>query len=350
MKNSSSKKSYNFSFFTSLWLACAILVILLLVQWIFEGLYQTQLLVFGILSFIVSFLTIQINVEKFISRKFTSLYKNVSLLADFPLEEEFVTTDMENLTRRVGEFAENKKLEIQALKIRENYRREFIGNISHELKTPLFTIEGYIESLLDGAINDEKRRINYLERANKAVERLIFIVEDLDMISKLESGELHLEKENFDIIKVIETVFEMLEMHAEKLKISLTLDKVYRKPVLVKADKERIQQVITNLVMNSIKYGKVKGTTEISVEFLTSKKVIVRITDNGEGFKEKDIPRLFERFYRIDKSGSRQEGGSGLGLSIVKHILEAHKEKIYVESDYGVGSEFSFTLERGEKR
>src|SRR5699024_3184857 len=172
------------------------------------------------------------------------------------------------------------------------------------------------------------------------------IVDDLEMITKLESGELYLKKESFDIIKVIKTVFEMLEINAEELDISLTFDKKYKKPIWVKADKERIQQVITNLVMNSIKYGKRKGTTEISIENLTSDKIIIRITDNGEGFKKEEIPRLFERFYRGDKSGSRKTGGSGLGLSIVKHILEAHQEKIYVESDYGIGSEFSFTLKK----
>src|SRR5699024_9245247 len=167
--------------------------------------------------------------------------------------------------------------------------------------------------------------------------RLIYIVDDLDMITKLEAGELRLAIEKFDIVKVLKTVFDMLAMQADEKKISLTLDRPYKKPVWVRADRERIQQVVTNLVINSIKYGKIKGTTEVSVEDLSETKVIVRITDNGEGFKKEDIPRLFERFFRLDKSGSRNDGGSGLGLSIVKHILEAHHQKIYVESDYGVG-------------
>lgn len=347
--NNKLKKSYAFSFFTSLWFTCLAGFALWVIEFAFFEFEWMSFLIFVVLIFCTSFLIIQIRVERFIKKKILNLYKNVSLLADLPFEEELVTTDMENLTRRVEEFAENKKLEIQALKIRENYRREFIGNVSHELKTPLFTIEGYILSILDGALEDEKRTKKYLERTYKAVERLVFIVEDLDMITKLESGDLHLQKEKFDIIQVIETVFDMLEMNAENLKISLTLDKPYKKPIWVNADKERIQQVVTNLVMNSIKYGQEKGTTEISIENLTSNKVIVRITDNGEGFKKEDIPRLFERFFRVDKSGSREGGGSGLGLSIVKHILEAHKEKIYVESDYGVGSEFSFTLEKAKK-
>src|SRR5690625_3456870 len=325
--NSDSKKSYAFSFFTSLWLTLLVSVGFLVIQMIFFEPNPFSFLIFTPLSFLIFFFVIQIRVEKFINKKILNLYKNVSLLADLPIEEELVTTDMEKLTRRVEEFAENKKLEIQALKIRENYRREFVGNVSHELKTPLFTIEGYIDSLLEGALEDEKRTKKYLERANKAVERLVYIVEDLDMITELESGNLHLEKEKFDIVKVIETVFDILEINAEKLKISLTFDKPYKKPIWVNADKERIQQVVTNLVMNSINYGQKKGTTEISIEDLTSEKIIVRITDNGQGFKKEDIPRLFERFFRVDKGGSREDGGSGLGLSIVKHILEAQDRK-----------------------
>jgi two-component system phosphate regulon sensor histidine kinase PhoR len=255
---------------------------------------------------------------------------------------------METLTKEVELFARNKKLEIEALKIRENYRREFIGNVSHELKTPLFTVQGYIETLLDGALNDEKIKEKYLERANKGVERLIYIIKDLDMITKLEVGELNLEKETFDIVDLIENVFELLEMKASKNVIFLTFNKKYQQPIWVKADKDRIQQVLSNLIVNSIKYGRNKGTTELSVENLIMNKVLIRVTDNGEGINNDEIPRLFERFYRVDKSGSREQGGSGLGLSIVKHILDAHNEKIYVESQIGIGSEFSFTLEKAE--
>lgn len=224
-----------------------------------------------------------------------------------------------------------------------------MGNVSHELKTPLFTVQGYILTLLDGAANDKKIRDKYLERASKGVDRLIYIVRDLDMITKLETGDLHLYKEKFNIIELVEGLFDMLEMKASKKNISLTFDMDYEQEIMVFADKERIQQVVTNLIVNSIKYGKNGGTTEVSIENLIKNKIIVRITDNGEGIEQKNIPRLFERFYRVDKSGSRKEGGSGLGLSIVKHILEAHKEKIYVESDFGVGSEFSFTLEKVKK-
>ena len=276
------------------------------------------------------------------------IYDDVSLLDVSTLGRQKITTNMETLTKEVELFARNKKLEIEALKIRENYRREFIGNVSHELKTPLFTVQGYIETLIDGALNDEKIREKYLKRAKKGVERLTYIIKDLDMITKLEVGELHLEKETFDIIELIKNVFELLEMKASKNLISLTFNKKYQTPIWVKADKDRIQQVLSNLIVNSIKYGINKGTTELSIENLIRNKVLIRVADNGEGINNDEIPRLFERFYRVDKSGSREQGGSGLGLSIVKHILDAHSEKIYVESQIGIGSEFSFTLEKAE--
>tara|TARA_R100000935_G_scaffold2427_1_gene6740 strand:- start:745 stop:1536 length:792 start_codon:yes stop_codon:yes gene_type:complete len=255
---------------------------------------------------------------------------------------------MATLTKEVEKFAEGKKLEIETLKIRETYRKEFMGNVSHELKTPLFTVQGYILTLLDGAMKDKTVRKKYLQRASKGVERLIYIVKDLDMITKLETGDLHLNKENFDIVELIQNVFDLLEMKAAKRNITLSFDTEYEASIWVNADMDRLQQVLSNLVVNSIKYGKKGGTTEVSVENLIKNKVIVRVSDNGEGISKANIPRIFERFFRVDKSGSRKEGGSGLGLSIVKHILEAHNEKIYVESVYGVGSEFSFTLEKSK--
>jgi two-component system phosphate regulon sensor histidine kinase PhoR len=253
---------------------------------------------------------------------------------------------MATLTKEVKKFATDKKLEIETLKVREEYRREFLGNVSHELKTPLFTVQGYISTLLDGAMSDKTLRKKYLERAEKGVERLIYIVKDLDMITKLETGDLNLEYSIFDVVELVKNVFELLEMRASKKNITLTFDTKYSNPIYVHADQEKIQQVVTNLVMNSIKYGREGGTTEVSIENLIKNKIIVRITDNGEGIQKQHIPRLFERFFRVDKSGARSEGGSGLGLAIVKHIIEGHNEKIYVESQFGVGSEFSFTLEK----
>jgi two-component system phosphate regulon sensor histidine kinase PhoR len=232
------------------------------------------------------------------------------------------------------------------LQLREEYRREFLGNVSHELKTPLFTVQGYISTLLDGAMKDKLIRKKYLKRAEKGVERLIYIVEDLDMISKLEVGDLSLEISDFDIVEVVQNVFDLLEMKADKKKIKLEFDNYHIQSIFVNGDKDKIQQVIENLIVNSIKYGKSEGLTTVSIVNISKNKVLVRIKDDGEGIEKQNMNRIFERFYRVNKSGSRSEGGSGLGLSIVKHIIEAHDQKIYVESEFGVGSEFSFTLNR----
>ncbi|MEX0314540.1 MAG: sensor histidine kinase [Allomuricauda sp.] len=302
----------------------------------------------ALVCFAVCFIIIQIRVERFIYRRVKKIYDDVSLLESSSFSSKPVTTDMKTLIQEIEKFAEGKKIEIDTLKIREEYRKDFLGNVSHELKTPLFTVQGYILTLLDGAMNDKKIREKYLNRANKGVERLIYIVKDLDLITKLEVGELKLEREDFDIIELIQNVFDLLEMKAAQKDIMLTFDMEYES-IYVNADKEKIQQLVSNLLVNSIKYGHPNGTTEVSVENLIKNKVIVRITDNGYGIPEQHIPRLFERFYRVDQSGSRNEGGSGLGLSIVKHIIEAHDEKIYVESEEGIGSEFSFTLEKTSK-
>ncbi|MGX1024459.1 sensor histidine kinase [Psychroflexus sp. MBR-150] len=341
------KRSYRFAFFSSLYITLFLSLTLLLIEYFFFDILWLSVLIFAIVAYVLAFLVIQLRIEHFIYKRVKAVYDSVTLLDASSLQEQRVTTDMATLTKEVEKFAQDKKIEIESLKVRENYRKEFMGNVSHELKTPLFTVQGYILTLLDGALKDKKVRKKYLKRASKGVDRLIYIVNDLDMITKLETGDLHLYEEEFDIIEVIKNVFELLEMKAEKKEINLSFDKVYE-PLMVKADQERIQQVLTNLIVNSIKYGKQGGTTEVSIENLSTQKILVRITDNGEGIESDHLPRLFERFYRVDKSGSRSEGGSGLGLSIVKHIIEAHDEKIYVESDHGVGSEFSFTLKKAE--
>ena len=342
------RKSYKFAFRSSLFIALFLAILCVSLLWYTDtwSEYGAIAAVFIIAVFIISFIVIQVRVEKFIYRRIKRIYDDVSLLetTEFPIGP--VTTDMKTLTQEIEKFAKDKKVEIDALKIREAYRRDFLGNVAHELKTPLFTVQGYILTLLDGAMEDKNVRRKYLQRAKKGVERLIYIVRDLDLITKLEIGDLNLEFSDFDIIELIETVFELLEIKAAKKRVTLTFDMSYDRPIYVHADREKIQQVISNLLVNSIKYGHPDGTTEVSVENLIKNKVIIRITDNGEGIPNEHIPRIFERFYRIDKSGSRKEGGSGLGLSIVKHIIEAHGEKIYVESVPDVGSEFSFTLEK----
>jgi two-component system phosphate regulon sensor histidine kinase PhoR len=242
---------------------------------------------------------------------------------------------------------EERRSEINILKDQENYRREFLGNISHELKTPLFTIQGYILTLVDGgALKDKKVREKYLRRAAKGVDRIISIVKDLDLITQFESGIKTVDRSEFNIFDLVDNVFDLLEFESEKNNISLKLENKNNSLIYVNADQERILQVLTNLIVNSIKYGSDNGYTKVIVENFNKEKVIVRIIDNGEGIEEEHIPRLFERFYRIDKNRSRKKGGSGLGLSIVKHIIEAHNEQIFVKSIIGEGTEFSFTLSK----
>jgi two-component system phosphate regulon sensor histidine kinase PhoR len=345
MQKKNFKKTYKFAMRTSLYVTIYITLLVSVFLYYYHT-FNWQVVFFPIICFPLCFVIVQYRVERFIYRRVKKIYDDLTLLESTSLRQQPITTDMGTLTREIDKYAKDKKLEIETLKVREEYRKEFMGNVSHELKTPLFTVQGYILTLLDGAMNDEKIRKKYLTRASKGVERLIYIIKDLDMITKLEVGDLSLQKENFDIVELVKGVFELFEMRAAKQKITLTFDIDYPKPIMVYGDKERIQQVLTNLIVNSIKYGREKGTTEVSIENLIKNKAIIRVTDNGEGIDKRNIPRLFERFYRVDKSGSRKEGGSGLGLSIVKHIIEAHEEKIYVESELGVGSEFSFTLEK----
>ena len=341
------KKSYKFAFKSSLLITLFILLFFVVFDTYFSTL-PTEILFFAPIGFFLfSFFLLQYRVEVFIYKRIKKLYDDVSLLDATSLKDKTITTDVSNLTNDIRNFAKEKKIEIESLKVREEYRREFLGNVSHELKTPLFTVQGYLDTLIDGgAIHNKELRIKYLERASKGVERLINIVQDLDMITKFESNDLNLELTKFDIIAEIQSVFDLLEMKADKKNIILMFDEKYNRPIYVLADKEKIQQVLINLVENTIKYGKTNGTTEVSVENITKNKLLVRIQDNGEGIDKQNLSRIFERFFRVDKSGSRSEGGSGLGLAIVKHIIEAHHEKILVQSNLGKGSEFSFSLKK----
>jgi two-component system phosphate regulon sensor histidine kinase PhoR len=340
------KKSYTFAVISTMYITVFSTALIIGLQLLFLEFSWKFCLLFAISIAVFSFFVLQYRVEHFIYRRVKKIYDDVSLLDSTTLRSQSITTDMATLTKEVKKFATDKKLEIENLKVREEYRREFLGNVSHELKTPLFTVQGYISTLLDSGMKDKDLRKKYLERAEKGVERLIYIVEDLDMISKLEMGDLNLEFTQFNIVELIQNVFDLLEMSADKKNIILMFDRKYNKPINVYADQEKIQQVLTNLIMNSIKYGKENGTTEVTIEDLVKNKIIVRVRDNGEGIEQHHISRLFERFFRVDKSGARSEGGSGLGLSIVKHIIEGHNEKIYIESEFGKGSEFSFTLEK----
>jgi len=342
------KKTYTFAVISALYITLFSTSLVSILLLLFATFSWILCLIFALCIAFFAFFVVQYRVEHFIYRRVKKIYDDVSLLDSSTLRSQSITTDMATLTQEVKKFATDKKVEIENLKVREEYRREFMGNVSHELKTPLFTVQGYLSTLLDGAMKDKEMRKKYLERAEKGVERLIYIVEDLDMIAKLEMGELNLEFSEFNIIELIQNIFDLLEIQADKKNIILMFDRKYNKAISVFADQEKIQQVLTNLIVNSIKYGKENGTTEVSIDDLVQNKIIVRVRDNGEGIEKQFISRLFERFFRVDKSGARSEGGSGLGLSIVKHIIEGHNEKIYVESEFGKGSEFSFTLEKTE--
>ncbi|RZV69607.1 MAG: sensor histidine kinase, partial [Flavobacteriaceae bacterium] len=302
------KKSYKFAIRTALYLSLFLTLFLGVFLYFFFQLQFVLLISFAVICFLLSFVITQYRVENFIYKRVKKIYDDLTLLESKSFTKEQITTDMSTLTEEIDKYARDKKLEIETLKVREQYRKEFMGNVSHELKTPLFTVQGYIETLLDGAIKDDKINKKYLQRANKGVERLTYIIRDLDMITKLETGDLILNIEEFDIVELVRTVFELLEMKAAKKKIKLIFDTDYPKPILVRADKERIEQVLSNLIVNSIKYGVEKGITEVSIENLIKNKVIVRVTDNGEGIEIDHLPRLFERFYRVDKSGSRKVG------------------------------------------
>ena len=303
-----------------------------------------ELLILIIMLFTLYFFIIYFYLESFVFKKIRNLYNDL-VPNQQETEDVLVSTNMGELVEQLKRFSKESQTEIKSMKEKENFRRDFIGNLAHELKTPLFTSQSYLLTLIDGALKDKNVNLKYLKIAEKSIERLIFIVKDLDLITKLESDDLKLEKSTFNIISLVNNVFEMLEIQANKKGISFSLDSKF-KSVNVIADQEKIHQVLTNLIENSVKYGKESGTSEVTIESITENKIIIRITDNGSGIQKIHFNRLFERFYRVDNSGNRITGGSGLGLAIVKHIVDAHNEKLYVESDYGVGSEFSFTLEK----
>lgn len=341
------KKTYNYAIASALYLTIlAIVIASLSYLFFFKALGIVTVIIFGILIFITSFFIIQYRAEHFIYQRVKKLYDNISILDVNDLKRDNVTTDVEGLTKSVREYVEDKKEEIANLTARDSFRRDFLGNVAHELKTPLFTVQGYLLTLIEGAVNDKEIRDKYLERANKGVERLTAIVKDLDMITKIETDGMKMNMVSLNILELIQNVFDLFEMKAKKRNIKLKFDQLYEYPIYVKGDAERIEQVLINLIVNSIKYGRIGGFTTVSVQNYSQDKLIIKVIDNGEGIRQFHFPRLFERFYRVDQSRSREQGGSGLGLSIVKHIIEAHNETISLKSTFGEGSEFSFTLEK----
>ena len=312
-------------------------------------------LLVGAVIFVVvlfsAFVVINYVLRKFFIDNIRLIYKNIVQLTsprfisvEKPVRDEEIIPE---INRIFIDWEKNKEEEIDHLKQLEIYRKEFLGNVSHELKTPIFNVQGYIHTLIDGGIEDQDVNMLYLQKAAKSLDRLISIVDDLESISKLEAGKMIIEQRTFDICDLSKEVIDSLELQAKEKGMKLSVKDNSEKPFYVFADKERIRQVLVNLFVNSIKYGKSNGYTEIN--FIDNSEIILtEITDNGIGISKEHLPRLFERFYRVDKSRSRDEGGTGLGLAIVKHIIEAHNQKINVKSDIGLGTTFSFTLAKSK--
>lgn len=340
-------------------LALSLAIVIALLAWVFtsaillaitENAHIGEMALVAAAMFLASYLIIRFSVEEFIYNKVKIIYKNIHNLKvgnDEDEDEVVRSTDLDMVTREVSEWAEQRTNEIEALKVRETFRREFIGNVSHELKTPIFNIQGYLLTLLDGALDDPEINRRYLSRASKSVDRMIYIIDDLETISKLESNMVQLANSSFNIVNLVKEVYEMLEEKAKKRKIKLTFNKEYDKPVRVYGDRQKIEQVLINLVTNAIKYGNEKGKVEVRF-YDMDKQILTEVSDDGVGIPQEDLSRIFERFYRVDKSRSREAGGTGLGLSIVKHIIEAHKQTINARSSENAGSTFSFTLQKGK--
>lgn len=302
-----------------------------------------------VVVFLVTYLVTIYYLERYIYRKIKVIYKTIREEKLLPQDKSSTinvnTNIIEDVEREVTEWADNQQREIDKYKAWAEYRRQFLGDISHELKTPIFNIQGYLHTLLDGGLDDDEININYLQKAAKNVERLNTIVEDLESIARLESEELILEIQTFDIKKLAEEVFEDYEMKAAERKIRLEFKDGAAQNYKVRADRESIRQVIANLINNSIKYGNLKGKTKVGF-YDMDKYILVEVADNGIGISKEHLKHIFDRFYRVDKHRSRDQGGSGLGLAIVKHTLDAHKQTVHVRSTPTIGSTFGFTLEK----
>lgn len=330
----------------------AIVIVIFLAIEVFESLHMywfIPIVIFIALS-VLFYYIIRYALEKFIYNRIKLIYKTIhrqKLLKEEKKDQMLSLHDdiIGSVDREVSQWAINRKEEIEELMKMELYRREFLGNVSHELKTPLFNIQGFLLTLLDGGINDPEINYSYLEKSSKNIDRMITIIEELEMISRLETGEATPIFTQFSVVSLIKEVFELLEPIAQQSGIKLMLATDYSENLIVSADKEKIRQVFINLIENSLKYGKPGGRTKISI-YDMDENYLIEVSDNGVGIQEQHIPRLFERFYRIDKHRSRSQGGSGLGLAIVKHIVEAHNQTVNVRSAHGVGSTFSFTLKR----
>lgn len=329
--------------------ALAVGIAIGLVNFYFQQSWYDLAISFGV-SFVISYLVFYYLLEKYIYSKIVLIYKlihNLKLGKDLKdALGEYVSSDpINDVEQEVKEWAGAKKREIDILKKQEQFRREFLSNVSHEFKTPLFAVQGYIDTLQDCITDDPETAAKFLKKAADNVERLSYLINDLDSISKLESGEIPINYQKFDFVGLAREVMEALEDKAKARNIKLSFKEKYTYPAYVNADREKIRQVMVNLIENSLKYGKPDGFTAIKI-FELHDQYLVEVTDNGIGIDEKHLPRLFERFYRIDTHRSREEGGTGLGLAIVKHILEAHQQIISVRSTLQIGTTFAFTLQK----
>ena len=294
---------------------------------------------------VITFLVLYFGIKFFLQNRLNHLYKN---LQNPPLiKGQRLNEIIDEAEEQVNQVSNHRTQEIIQLKSQDTFRKEFIGNLAHELKTPVFAIQGYLDTLIDGALNDEDIALDFLQRASRASDRMIQLLEDLDAITRLENPELTIDRRPFDLVEVVKETLDSLEFLAKEKQIQLSLKKDYSAHFVL-GDRNKIGQVITNLVKNSILYGNEKGTTTVTLEPLDNL-ILVEIKDNGIGIYPKHWPRLFERFYRVEKSRNRHEGGTGLGLSIVKHILELHGQNITMRSTVGVGTEFTFGLEKSSK-
>ena len=314
----------------------------------YSNLWLLSLVFFCVLT-LIAYLIIFYTVKRFVYRKIKLIYKLIyqtkaSKREEFYFKNLLPQNTIEEVNKDVEKWAVQHKEELETLHKNEIFRKEFLLNLSHELKTPIFAIQGYVDTLLDGAIDNSEVNKKFLTNTSKNVDRLVNLLEDLDEITKLESGELKLVWQNFVIQDLIKDVFETLSIKADKKKIKCLIKEGCELPLTIYADKEKIRMVLLNLVDNSIKYGKQNGTIEASAYKIDGKKVLIEISDDGYGILEEHLPRIFERFYRTDLARAREAGGSGLGLSIVKHIIEAHGDTIHVRSKSEVGSTFGFIL------
>lgn len=307
------------------------------------SLFSFGIFIFPLLISIFSFVIIFYLVKKFFYEKIRVIYK---IIYKFKGTSTIRELDIDTVEKEAEEWAEAKEEELRQMKKDESYRREFIGNVSHELKTPIFNIQGYVQTLLDGGLQDDTINMKYLQRADKSVERMINIVEDLEVISRLETEQSELDIQSFNINNLVNEVFDQLEIQAQEMDISFELNN-QSNTNFANGDRAKLQQVFINLVSNSIKYGKKRGKTIVRILDMDDN-ILVEVADNGIGIDQVSLSRLFERFYRVDKNRSREIGGTGLGLAIVKHILEGHNQTISVRSTKGVGSTFSFILEKGK--